>query len=80
MTHIYNCCKHTNASCALPSLPLPAQAAVAKCTLQCLCQVLAALDPANWPAAMAPFSMALSFVTDNRPKVRGQGNAGWRLQ
>jgi hypothetical protein len=43
---------------------------VSKAALQCLGQVLSALDPSNWAAALAPFSLLLSFSTDARPKVR----------
>jgi hypothetical protein len=52
------------------------QAALAKAGLHCLSQVLSALDPANWPAAVAPWTMLLSFALDNRPKVRKRSHTG----
>lgn len=45
------------------------QANVARTALHCLSQLLSALDPTNWPAALAPFTLLTSYITDGRPKV-----------
>lgn len=52
------------------------QAAVSKAGLGCLAAVLGALDPGHWPSAVAPFALLLSFVLDNRPKVRKRAHQG----
>jgi hypothetical protein len=46
------------------------QAPACKGALQCLGQVLAAVEPGAWPAASVSFQLLLSFVTDVRPKIR----------
>lgn len=45
------------------------QAPVAKASLSCLSQVVVAMDPTNFPSALAPFTLLLSFLLDARPKV-----------
>lgn len=47
-----------------------------KSALGCLCQVVAAMDPANWPAAAGPFALVLRSITDPRPKARKRGQQG----
>lgn len=39
-------------------------------------QVIAAMDPSNWPAAAGPFAAVLRSVTDTRPKIRKRGQQG----
>jgi hypothetical protein len=51
------------------------QAPTVKAAMQCLGQLLAAMDPTNWPAAAAPWALLLSFLTDARPKVRKRAAA-----
>lgn len=50
------------------------QAGAARSGILCLGQVLCALDPTNWPAAVSPFTLLLSFTLDERPKVRKQSH------
>ncbi len=47
-----------------------------KPALLCLSYLLAALDPSNWPAAAAPFNLLLTFLADQRPKVRKRAHTG----
>jgi ribosomal RNA-processing protein 12 len=67
--------RSTLPAAAQPTRPPSLQASVAKSALQCLGQVLSALDPANWAAALAPYSLLLAFTTDARPKVRKRAQA-----
>ena len=62
-------CRTAAAVSSLLPMRLPAapQARVAKASLQCLGQVLSALDPANWAAALTPYSQLLAFSTNVRP-------------
>eukprot|EP00878_Enallax_costatus_P036532 GHUV01041032.1.p1 GENE.GHUV01041032.1~~GHUV01041032.1.p1 ORF type:complete len:246 (+),score=51.10 GHUV01041032.1:709-1446(+) len=46
------------------------QAPACKGALLCLGQVLAAVEPGAWHAAVPGFQLLLSFLTDARPKVR----------
>eukprot|EP00878_Enallax_costatus_P037784 GHUV01042780.1.p1 GENE.GHUV01042780.1~~GHUV01042780.1.p1 ORF type:complete len:156 (-),score=30.70 GHUV01042780.1:212-679(-) len=48
----------------------PLQAPACKGALLCLGQVLAAVEPGAWHAAVPGFQLLLSFLTDARPKVR----------
>lgn len=50
--------------------------ALARAVLPCLCQVLAALNPADWPAAARPFALVLDTCLDARPKLRKKAQAG----
>ncbi|KAG2487102.1 hypothetical protein HYH03_014215 [Edaphochlamys debaryana] len=52
------------------------EAATAKAALGCLAAILAAADPAAWLAAVPAFNQMLTFVTDNRPKVRKRAVGG----
>jgi ribosomal RNA-processing protein 12 len=49
---------------------------VAKPALACLCQVLAALNPADWPSAALPFATVLTACLDRRPKLRKKAHSG----
>lgn len=49
---------------------LPVQAGACKGALQCLGQVLSAVEPGAWPAASLSFQQLLSFTLDARPKIR----------
>ena len=53
-----------------------AQAGVVKAVLPCLASVLTAVDPANWPAAVRPFTALLQHCADPRPKVRRRAQTG----
>jgi hypothetical protein len=53
-----------------------AQAATIKAALTCLSQLLAAMDPASWPNAAAPFGLLVSLLLDARPKVRKRAQTG----
>jgi len=46
------------------------QAPACKAALQCLGQVLSAVEPGSWHAASVGFQLLLSFNTDARPKIR----------
>lgn len=46
------------------------QAPACKGALQCLGQVLSAVEPGAWPSASLSFQLLLSFITDARPKIR----------
>lgn len=46
------------------------QAPACKAALQCLGQVLSAVEPGSWHAASVGFQLLLSFITDARPKIR----------
>ncbi|GIL64267.1 hypothetical protein Vafri_18268 [Volvox africanus] len=52
------------------------EAAMAKASLGCLAQVLAAADPTAWLAAVPAFNQLLNFTTDARPKVRKRAMEG----
>ena len=52
------------------------QAGVVKAVLPCIASVLTALDPADWPSAVRPFSVLLQHCTDPRPKVRRRAQTG----
>jgi hypothetical protein len=55
----------------LSSVPfLNMQAGACKGALQCLGQVLSAVEPGAWPAASLSFQQLLSFTLDARPKIR----------
>lgn len=49
----------TDLSCAEPSKPLQADAAVVKNAVPCLGQLLAAFNHADWPSAVRPFNLLL---------------------
>ncbi|RMZ56722.1 hypothetical protein APUTEX25_002811 [Auxenochlorella protothecoides] len=51
-------------------------AQLARPALGALCQVLAAADPADWPAALPSFGLVLAACADARPKVRRRAHAG----
>jgi hypothetical protein len=51
------------------------QAPACKGGLQCLGQVLAAVEPAAWTTASVGFQLLLLFVTDARPKIRKRATA-----
>lgn len=52
------------------------QAPLAKAALQCLSQLLAALDPAAWLQAVPAVNQLLAFAMDARPKVRKRAAQG----
>lgn len=83
-THTWWCCRPSPHPCTLlfcsdllclssilltPS-PIPRQAPACKGALQCLGQVLSAVEPGAWPSASVSFQLLLSFITDARPKIR----------
>jgi hypothetical protein len=54
----------------LPSVISHQQAPACKAALQCLGQVLCAVEPSAWLAAAPGFQLLLSFSTEARPKIR----------
>jgi hypothetical protein len=59
-----------------PDIQVFDQASVVKAAVSCLARLTAAVDAAEWPAAVRGYSLLLRLLLDERPKVRRKAQEG----